>query len=423
MTATARPLSVRQDRRLVRAQSGSTRHLLLHITAPTARAGRPRAAVNLAFVLDRSGSMSGQKIALAKRALEQALARLHDEDRFSVVVYDDQIDLVVESTRASAEAKRNALARLNDVDARGSTNLADGWLRGCEQVGLHQGTETIDRCLLLTDGLANVGITDRRELEGHAAELRARGVSTTTFGLGADFDDVLLQAMADAGGGHFYYVETAQQIPDYLTSEVGETLEVVARDVALAVNAPGVLVEPLTPLPCHRAGEATLIPLGELLSEQELDLVLKLKFPYGTIGQEQRVAVRLIDREGVLGGPTESVTFVYADHRANDAQSRDRIVDAHVARLYANKARQEAVALNRSGAYDRARNVLSAVADRIREYAADDPELLAIIGELERDVPVFAASMAEPTRKTMAFQAYSLAHGRDLQGRARKLQG
>ena len=423
MTATAGPFSIRQDRGLIRASSRSSRYLLLHVTAPKAEAGRPRQPVNVAFVLDRSGSMSGQKLTLAKRAVEQALARLHDEDRFSIVVYDDQIDVVVESTRASVEAKRNALDRLEQVDARGSTNLADGWLRGCEQVAVHQREETVDRCLLLTDGLANVGITDRGELERHAAELRARGVSTTTFGVGVDFDEVLLQAMADAGGGHFYYIETGQQIPDYITSEVGETLEVVARDVTVAVTAPGVLVEPLTPLLCHRAGDATLVQLGELVSEQELDVVLRLNFPNGRIGDEQRVTVRLMDRDGVLGSAAETATFAYADHRANDAQRRDRTVDRHVVRLYANRARQQAVALNRAGDYERARAVLTAVADRIREYAGSDPELLAIIAELEREMPVFAASMPEPSRKAMAFEAYNLSHSRDFRGRARKSQG
>jgi Ca-activated chloride channel family protein len=413
-------LGIRQDRRLIRATARSTRHLLLGITAPRAAADRPRPAVNLAFVLDRSGSMSGQKIALAKRAVEQAVARLHDDDRFSVVVYDDEIDLVVESTHASAEAKRNAIGRLDQVDARGSTNLAEGWLRGCEQVALHQREGTIDRCLLLTDGLANVGITDRGELERHAAELRARGVATTTFGIGADFDEVLLQAMADAGGGHFYYVETGQQIPDFITSEVGETLDVVARDVAVAVTAPGVLVEPLTPLPSQRVDDVTLIQLGELVSEQELEVVLKLNIPYGTIGSEQRVGVRLLDRDGVLGGTTQTVTFEYADDGATESQRRDRVVDRRVARLHANKARQQAVALNRTGDYEGARTVLRAVAERIREYADNDPELLAIIGELEREMPVFAALMAEPSRKAMAFGAYNMSRSRDFQGRAQK---
>src|SRR4029078_8383113 len=120
------------------------------------------------------------------------------------------------------------IAWLSSVDARGSTNLSGGWLKGCEQVAEHLSTDAVDRVLLLTDGLANKGISDPRELTRNAAELRARGVSTTTFGVGNDFDEALLQAMSDAGGGHFYYIASATQIRDHIASEVGETLEGVA---------------------------------------------------------------------------------------------------------------------------------------------------------------------------------------------------
>ncbi len=114
----------------------------------------------------------------------------------------------------------------------------------------------VNRCLLLTDGLANVGMTDRDELARHAGELRARGVGTSTFGVGEDFDEVLLQAMASAGGGHFYFIADAATIRDHITSEVGEALDVVARGVTLEVVAPdGVKVEALTPHPSReRAG-------------------------------------------------------------------------------------------------------------------------------------------------------------------------
>ena len=77
------------------------------------------------------------------------------------------------STAATADARRSALARLGEIDARGSTNLGEGWLRGCEQVARALSDEGVNRTLLLTDGLANVGMTDRDELARHAAELRA----------------------------------------------------------------------------------------------------------------------------------------------------------------------------------------------------------------------------------------------------------
>ena len=345
MTIRTDHFSVRQDRQYIRATSQSQRFLLARISAPRATGERHRAPVNLAIVLDRSGSMSGAKLATAKQAVEEAIGRLEAEDRFSVVVYDDVVDVVIESTLASAEARRGAVERLRQIEARGSTNLGDGWLRGCEQVATHLAERAVNRCLLLTDGLANKGITDAGELADHATALRARGVSTTTFGVGNDFDERLLQDLADAGGGHFYYIADAPQIRDAITSEVGEALEIVARDVALEVTARDeIRVEPISPYQVSGRGGRTVVTIGDLGSEQAVDVVLRLTFPYGDLGREAGAIVALTDRDAVFGpggaGETEParVSWTYADHAANDAQARDPEVDRAVARLFAARA-------------------------------------------------------------------------------------
>jgi Ca-activated chloride channel homolog len=423
-TTTDQPFTVRQDRRYIRATSHSERFVLGRIVAPRATGERHRAPVNLAIVLDRSGSMSGAKLGIAKQAVEEAIARLEADDRFSVVVYDDVVDVVIESTRASAEARRGAVDRLRSIEARGSTNLSDGWLRGCEQVAAHLSESGVNRCLLLTDGLANVGITDSGELAAHAAALRARGVSTTTFGVGNDFDERLLQDLADAGGGHFYYIADAPQIRDAITSEVGETLEIVARDVALEVTARDeIRVEPLSPYTVTGRGGRTVVAIGDLGSEQVVEVVLRLRFPYGDLGREAGAIVTLTDRDGVFGtGDDEParLTWTYADHQANDAQARDPEVDRAVARLFAARARQEAVLRNRSGDFVRARSAISSVAERISSYAGRDPELRELVRTLEAEQGVFALPMAEASRKSHHFASANQARSRDASGHAMK---
>ena len=277
----------------------------------------------------------------------------------------------------------------------------------------------MNRCLLLTDGLANVGITDSGELAAHAAALRARGVSTTTFGVGNDFDERLLQDLADAGGGHFYYIADAPQIRDAITSEVGETLEIVARDVALEVTARDeIRVEPLSPYTVTGRGGRTVVAIGDLGSEQVVEVVLRLSFPYGDLGRDAGAVVTLTDRDGVFGDEPARLTWTYADHQANDAQARDPEVDRAVARLFAARARQEAVLRNRSGDFVRARSAIASVAERISSYAGRDPELRDLVKALQAEQTVFAAPMAEASRKSLHYASANVARSRDASGHA-----
>jgi Ca-activated chloride channel homolog len=424
-------LTVRADRRNIRTGYRSNRFLLLEIEAPAATrrpTGRP--PVNLAFVVDRSGSMSGPKIATARDAVEEAINRLAADDRFAVVVYDDQIDVVAESALATGEARRRAVDALRRVDARNSTNLGEGWLRGAEQVSKFLSDRGVNRTLLLTDGLANIGMTDPTELQSHAAELRRRGVSTSTFGVGADFDERLLQGMADAGGGHFYFIESAAQIRDHMTSEVGESLDVVARDVKVRIDVPeGVKVDSLSPFTAetrHGPGgtEETILSLGDLVSEQRVNLVVRLNFPYGNVGRSVAVSVSLEDRDGVFaseGRPAGAgAAFEYADDRTNDLQPRDRDVDRAVAGTFASRVRIEALDLNRRGLFAEAAARLEAVAKRIRDYAGSDGDLLRIVAELESDKPTMSAPMAPMAAKAAYFASVNAQRSRSPEGKAKR---
>jgi Ca-activated chloride channel homolog len=420
-------LAARTDRRYIRSPYRSNRFILASIQAPHAHfeEGRKRPPVNLAFVVDRSGSMSGEKLQLVKMAVAQSVNRLAAEDRFSIVVYDDQIDVVFDSAAATPANRQAALRRLNMVEARNQTNLGEGWLRGCEQVARHLAGEGVNRTLLLTDGLANVGMTNSDELAGHANQLRQRGVSTSTFGVGTDFDELLLEAMATAGGGNFYYIANQQQIVDYVTSEVGEALDVVARDVRLEIEAPeGVDVEALSQFQFDRRGGRTVVSLGALVAEQIVEVVLRLNFPYGEVGDVTGAVLTLSDRTGIApddGSPIR-LEWEYADGKTNDLQERDVEVDRAVARVFASRARQEATALNRAGDYRAAQAALAGVAGRIRSYAGRDDEMRAIVAELDRDANQVALPMPAAAIKQMHFARYNTAKMRTVDGRAMRRQ-
>jgi len=421
MPCTTLKLSARSDRRFIRSTYRSNRFILAEINAPHAheQGERKRPPVNLAFVLDRSGSMAGEKIRLARQAVEYSIGRLQSDDRFSIVTYDDVIDVVVASTAATVQARQDALARLATVDARNQTNLGGGWLRGAEQVALNLIAQGVNRTLLLTDGLANVGITDRDELARHASELRTRGVATTTFGVGTDFDEVLLQAMATAGGGNFYYIADARSIADYVTSEVGEALDVVAREVILEITAPeAATLESLSPFPVDRRGARTVVTLGSMVAEQVVQVVLRLYLPLGELGRETGAVLALGDSDGLSDSATQALSWEYADSRTNDLQERDGEVDRAVARVFAARARQDATRLNRGGDFPAAQAALAAVAKRIRSYAGRDPEMRALVAELELDASNLSAPMPAAALKEMHFRSYASAKMRMPDGKA-----
>ncbi len=395
------PFSVRADRRLIRATAPSRRFLRVEITAPEAPSDASRIPVNLAFVIDRSGSMAGDKIRKAREAAIQGIRTLRPEDRFAVVSFDDHVDVVVPSSLATPEAKAAAEERIAGIGDRGSTDLHAGWLAGCDEVGRALSDDAVGRCLLLTDGQANVGVTAPHEILARAAGLRQRRITTSAFGVGADFDEGLLAGIAEAGGGNFHFVEGASQIPEFIGAEVGEALAVTARDVVLVVEAgEGALVESLNDFPCTKGqGDTWRIELGSLYGGQMLDPIVRLTLPGGPVGASREVRVRVEDREGALGAPSGAVSFTWAGHAENDAQERDLVVDRRVAFLFAARAGRDALAHNRAGDYEAARRVLKACAGRIRRYAGDDPELHGVLGELEQNTELYGADMDPIARK------------------------
>ena len=431
--------TVRTDRRLILSSGPSHRHVLVRILAPEAARTRDRSPVHAAFVLDRSGSMAGPKLSLAATALRRALELLDDRDRFSVVIYDNEVEVLHPSTQATLEARREAVRRVRGVDARGSTDLCGGWLRGAEQVAAHLTAEGVGRCLLLTDGLANVGTTDPDALRRHAQELRRRGVATTTFGVGADFDETLLQALAHEGGGNFYFLERPEQIPDLLASELGEVLETVARDVAIRARMPvnatvhfhsrvSVAVEQDEPLDrgfiesmtTGADGAELRLGLGDLTSGQELDTLLTVTFAAGEIGRRIVASFSVEDRDGVLEGPPQTLTWEYAERGAVDAEPRDRQLERQVSELLAARVREQAVELNRGGDFRQASAAMQSLAAQIESDAGDDEGLRRIASELREESAPLAAPMASAELKRMHYRSHAARAMRSPEGKARK---
>ncbi len=225
--------------------------------------------------------------------------------------------------------------------------------------------------------------------------------------------------MATAGGGNFYYIADSKSIADYITSEVGEALDVVARNVTLDVVTPeGVVVESLTPFPLEQRGGRTAISLGSMVAEQIVQVVLRLNFPLGELGRETGAVVSVSTGGASVDDASQSLTWEYAGGKANDLQERDAEVDRAVAQVFASRARQEASQLNCAGNFPAAQAALANVAKRIRSYAGRDSLMRGLVAQLDVEAEQLATPMAPAAAREMYFQSYASAKSRNLDGTA-----
>jgi len=251
-----------------------------------------RLPLGLSLVLDRSGSMLGEKLDAARRAAAQLVRRLRPEDIVSVVAYDDHVITVAEP--AAGEAQADLPRHIERIGPGGMTNLSGGWLRAREllqQTRHEQGTR---RIMLLTDGLANVGITDRPTLVGLCAQARESGVTTTTIGFGADYDEHLLRAMAEAGGGNLYYIERPDQAAAIFADEAIDLLSLSAQNLAVTIEpaVTATLVAVHHAYPRRTTGNRLRLEIGDLYAREPRSVLIEFAVHAESVAADD---VRLAD--------------------------------------------------------------------------------------------------------------------------------
>jgi Ca-activated chloride channel family protein len=303
------------DRRLVAVEVSSQRTVEWVINVPDAARHAERAPLNVALVLDRSGSMQGDKLRYVQQAACHVLDLLDARDRVAVVAYDDQVNLIAASERVTEQSRAELKRLINELRPGGWTDLSGGWLTGCREVANHLASQEVSRALLLTDGLANRGITDIEELMQHARELRHRGIATSTFGVGLEFNEQLLEALAEQGGGHFYYIGRPEQIPEVFRRELGELLTVIARESFLSITIPrGVAIELLGDLAHERVGERLRVFLGDLCAGERRVLYTRALTPPDAPGASVVLHGELgyADLDGRTATVSAELAFTYA---------------------------------------------------------------------------------------------------------------
>jgi Ca-activated chloride channel homolog len=277
------------DKVVVPAKTNTERSLLIELSADSDSKikKKDRPPVNLALVVDRSGSMDGSPIEAAKNAASQIVEKLNQKDCLSLVSFDSEVITHFSNVKMDIEGCNHAKQMISELYARDMTDLSGGWFEGakCVTEAIDEGVFSNGYVIVLSDGKANHGITDPKELKIHAQELASRGVQTSSIGIGANYSPLQLDALAEGGEGRLHDTETADDIIDVVLGELGEIGNTIARNLKLYIHSPrGVQFECLSKMQGHRSGNFFQIDIGSLQLNQTKSVALLTKvgeFPNG----------------------------------------------------------------------------------------------------------------------------------------------
>lgn len=360
----ANPASLRVELSQKRLVAGSAGKVYVQVTVTgSPQEGGTRAPINTAIVLDRSGSMTGAKLEHAKQAAITALDRLGPEDVVAVIAYDSTVQVLVPATRAT---DRREIARaIQALGPGGSTALYAGVSRGAHEVRKFLSGNRINRVILLSDGLANVGPSSPSVLADLGASLAKDGISVSTVGLGLDYNEDLMSRLARASDGNHAFVEHPEHLASIFDREFGELLSIVAKEVEVEIDCP-VGVHPVRVLgrDAEIAGQKVFVRLGQLGSRQERFVVLETEVSPRDVGREfdvASVAVNLASardaRARVSLTGRASLAFTASAAEAERSVHKDIMVS--VVEQVGNETNKRALALRDAGKIREANDLLT----------------------------------------------------------------
>ncbi|MBI5091074.1 MAG: VWA domain-containing protein [Candidatus Hydrogenedentes bacterium] len=248
-----------------------------------------RAPVNVAFVLDKSGSMQGEKMERAKDATRMAIEKLRDIDIVSIVAYDSTVQVLVPATKLTDRAMvSNAINRLT---ADNSTALFAGVSKGSAELRKFFDRNRVNRIILLSDGMANVGPSSPGELGDLGMSLGREGIAVTTIGLGLDYNEDLMTKLAMKSDGNHMFAENAVDLDKVFAREFGDVLSVVAQNVKVTINcAEGVRPIRVLGREADVAGRSVSVAMNQLYGSQAKYVILEVEVPGGAKGSQTAVA-------------------------------------------------------------------------------------------------------------------------------------
>jgi Ca-activated chloride channel family protein len=389
--------------------------VLIRITPPDVDLeNTKRSPLNLSIVLDRSGSMGGVKMVHAREAAMYCVDQMLPTDRLSVVIFDDHIDTLFPSEPVTnKKSMKDLIAR---IEARGSTALHEAWVRGGLTISDQLLERGINRVLLITDGQANIGITSTDEIVSQSLQLFQRGISTSTIGIGSDFNEDLLMPMAQSGGGNAWHVAEPDDMQRIFQVELDGLVAQYAHTASLSlIPADGIrIVEILNDFELTETGRYRL---PNLQAGSSLDIIVQLKLGAQAVGS----ALRLLDLrmgftpQGENAAEVVKSAFTVEFVEANDDLPINNEVVKAVQFLMNARARREAMQRIDAGDFVGAQVLLGQSIEATQAVCApfggtDVVEECASLEEVAKFLE--DRNQDKMSRKKLAYAAYSRRTGK-----------
>ena len=386
-------------------------YLMVDLEAPALirpREERPR--INLALVLDRSGSMQDKgKITYLREAANFGVDLLGEDDRLALIEYDDAVTVM--RPLSPVNDKAAIKAEIKKLTPRGSTNLTGGMLAGVEQLSgpARRSTDSasVTRVLLLSDGLANAGIVDDDQIRARVKAAKQAGVRITTLGLGRDYDEDLMQMIAEQGGGAYYYIEHPRQMVRIFEEEMSSLFATVATGVTLAFEkSDAVQSVDLVSVTEAYGDNAAAIPMADFYAGETRRLVfrLTLKEPVSDASLKLALGQLTLSATDVDSGQSHSETLpLSADTTLSVAtadKARNKEVAVEAALLKAEQDNKAALAAYEKGDHAGADEIIVTAQKRLSSdsFVASDDRIAqkreALKVEAE-DMQTYAAAPAQ----------------------------
>jgi Ca-activated chloride channel family protein len=371
-------LRVDVDRSVLPADCTGRAVVNIRLDCPRPPESERRPPVNLALVIDRSGSMAGEKIAKAREAALEIVRRLAPDDIMSLVAFDTQVETLVPAQRVGA-ARARLEAAICNIEPGGYTALYGGVARGAQEVRRFiEEPNFVSRIILVSDGIANVGPSSAEDLGRLGASLVREGISVTTVGLGLDFNEDLMTRLAQRSDGNTYFAQYSSDLPRIFSAELGDLLSVVARRVVISIEFPdGVRPIRFIGRDGTIRGQRAELRLNQLYGGQEKFALIEVEMAPARDGEEREIARARMNCEDALNQRALTLSAVRRVQfsSSNDAviRSADKKVQADYAANTIAMAKDEAVALVDAGRRDEA-------AAAIRQKAAELKSMGATYG-------------------------------------------